>query len=38
MESRISFIEARITRVEKLLYLVLIMSAPNVLKFLESIV
>lgn len=36
-EERLEFIESRINRLEKLLYLVLITSAPNVLAFVQNL-
>jgi len=37
MTERIEFLESRINRVEKLLYLVLVMTAPNVLTFIQNL-
>lgn len=37
MEDRLKFLESRLTRLERIMYLILIMTAPNVLSFIQTL-
>jgi hypothetical protein len=36
-EQRLDFLESRVTRLEKLLYFIIVLSLPNALTFVESV-